>query len=81
MVDISLNTRINIDRPMSTHDAVNPSPINITNRVPSTKSRRGRPLQTDSTDDAVRRTVTLTRSKSLLRAALRVWELKQRIGD
>ena len=66
---------------MSMHNVVHPSPINITKRVSSAKSRRGRPLQTDSADDAVRRTVTLTRSKSLLRAALRVWELKQRIGD
>jgi len=52
-------------------------------RVGKTKARRGRPRKTN-TPNAVREPAavgTLTRTKSLLLAALRVWELKHRISD
>ena len=52
-------------------------------RVGKTKARRGRPRK--STEANVAREPaavgTLTRTKSLLLAALRVWELKHRISD
>ena len=53
-------------------------------RVGKTKARRGRPRKTSGHDNAVREPAavgTLTRTKSLLLAALRVWELKHRISD
>lgn len=54
-------------------------------RVRSTKARRGRPRKNNNAhDNGVREPAavgTLTRTKSLLLAALRVWELKNRIGD
>ncbi len=52
-------------------------------RVGSTKARRRRPRKNNAHDNVVRPAAvgTLTRTKSLLLAALRVWELKHRIGD
>lgn len=56
-------------------------------RVRSTKSRRGRPRKHNNNNghqNGVREQAavgTLTRTKSLLLAALRVWELKNRIGE
>ena len=53
-------------------------------RVRSTKARRGRPRKNNAHDNGVREPAavgTLTRTKSLLLAALRVWELKHRISD
>lgn len=53
-------------------------------RVRSTKPRRGRPRKNNSNENVVREPAavgTLTRTKSLLLAALRVWELKHRITD
>ena len=53
-------------------------------RVRSTKARRGRPRKNNGHNNGVREPAavgTLTRTKSLLLAALRVWELKNRIGD
>jgi len=52
-------------------------------RVRSTNARRGRPRKNNHCN-GVREPAavgTLTRTKSLLLAALRVWELKNRIGD
>jgi hypothetical protein len=53
-------------------------------RVGSTKARRGRPPKNNADENIVREPAavgTLTRTKSLLLAALRVWELKRRIGE
>lgn len=54
-------------------------------RVRSTKARRGRPRKkSNAHENGAREPAavgTLTRTKSLLLAALRVWELKHRIGD
>ena len=53
-------------------------------RVGKTKARRGRPKKMAGRDSNVRELPaagTLTRTKSLLLAALRVWELKHRISD
>jgi hypothetical protein len=53
-------------------------------RVGKTKARRGRPRKNTAEVSAVREPAavgTLTRTKSLLLAALRVWELKHRISD
>ena len=54
-------------------------------RVGKTKARRGRPRKNCAAQDSVPRDQpavgTLTRTKSLLLAALRVWELKHRISD
>jgi hypothetical protein len=57
-------------------------------RVRSTKTRRGRPRKHNNGHgghaNGVREPAavgTLTRTKSLLLAALRVWELKNRIGE
>lgn len=53
-------------------------------RVRSTKARRGRPRKNNTNENVVREPAavgTLTRTKSLLLAALRVWELKHRIGE
>lgn len=53
-------------------------------RVGPTKARRGRPRKNNTTENVVREPAavgTLTRTKSLLLAALRVWELKHRISD
>jgi hypothetical protein len=52
-------------------------------RAGKTKARRGRPRK-NAEDQVVREPAavgTLTRTKSLLLAALRVWELKHRISD
>ncbi len=51
-------------------------------RVGSTKARRRRPRK-NAHDNVVRPAAvgTLTRTKSLLLAALRVWELKHRISE
>ena len=52
-------------------------------RVGKAKARRGRPRKSSEVN-AVREPAavgTLTRTKSLLLAALRVWELKHRISD
>ena len=52
-------------------------------RAGKTKARRGRPRKSNEAN-AVREPAavgTLTRTKSLLLAALRVWELKHRISD
>jgi hypothetical protein len=53
-------------------------------RVGSTKARRGRPRKNNAGENVVREPAavgTLTRTKSLLLAALRVWELKRRLGE
>jgi hypothetical protein len=53
-------------------------------RPATTKARRGRPRKVDAPAGAVREPAavgTLTRTKSLLLAALRVWELKHRISE
>ena len=53
-------------------------------RVGKTKARRGRPRkQRDAavTEAPLPAVGTLSRTKSLLLAALRVWELKHRITD
>lgn len=54
-------------------------------RAGKTKARRGRPRKTTSASESAGREPaavgTLTRTKSLLLAALRVWELKHRISD
>jgi hypothetical protein len=53
-------------------------------RVGKTKARRGRPRKTHVRDNGVKELPavgTLSRTKSLLLAALRVWELKHRISD
>jgi hypothetical protein len=53
-------------------------------RVGKAKARRGRPRK-NNVQDATPREMpavgTLTRTKSLLLAALRVWELKHRISE
>ena len=53
-------------------------------RVGKTKARRGRPRKNNVQETSAKEMPavgTLTRTKSLLLAALRVWELKHRIGD
>jgi len=53
-------------------------------RAGKTKARRGRPRKTSVAAVAVKELPavgTLSRTKSLLLAALRVWELKHRIGE
>jgi hypothetical protein len=53
-------------------------------RVGKTKARRGRPRKNTAQEASVREPAavgTLTRTKSLLLAALRVWELKHRISE
>ena len=52
--------------------------------VGKAKGRRGRPRKTNVQNASVKELPavgTLTRTKSLLLAALRVWELKHRISD
>ena len=61
-------------------------PLSETTRaVGSKKARRGRPRKSAAQESDVRDHLpavgTLTRTKSLLLAALRVWELKHRISD
>ena len=60
-------------------------PLSETARnVGKTKARRGRPRKNNAHGSVVREPAavgTLTRTKSLLLAALRVWELKQRISE
>jgi hypothetical protein len=53
-------------------------------RAGKTKARRGRPRKNNAAENGAREPAavgTLTRTKSLLLAALRVWELKHRISD
>lgn len=53
-------------------------------RAGKAKARRGRPRKNSVRDNGVKdlpAVGTLTRTKSLLLAALRVWELKHRITD
>ena len=53
-------------------------------RVGKAKARRGRPRKNSVQNNGEREPAavgTLTRTKSLLLAALRVWELKHRISD
>jgi hypothetical protein len=53
-------------------------------RAGKTKAKRGRPRKNSASQVAERELPavgTLTRTKSLLLAALRVWELKHRITD
>ena len=50
-------------------------------RVGKTKARRGRPRKNASAVREPAAVGTLTRTKSLLLAALRVWELKHRISE
>ena len=53
-------------------------------RAGKTKARRGRPRKNTVQDAGVKELPavgTLTRTKSLLLAALRVWELKHRISE
>ena len=57
-------------------------PMTVTHLVGCTKSRTRRPHKIDSEANVVREPAgvgTLTRTKSLIHAAVRVWELKQRI--
>lgn len=60
-------------------------PLSETTRaVGSRKARRGRPRKNNGPDSGVRdlpAVGTLSRTKSLLLAALRVWELKHRISE
>jgi len=60
-------------------------PLSETTRaVGSRKARRGRPRKNNAHESGVRdlpAVGTLTRTKSLLLAALRVWELKHRISE
>jgi hypothetical protein len=60
-------------------------PLSETTRtVGSGKARRGRPRKNVAQESEPRdlpAVGTLTRTKSLLLAALRVWELKHRISD
>jgi len=60
-------------------------PLSETARsVGKTKARRGRPRKNNGSENGVRSPAavgTLTRTKSLLLAALRVWELKHRISE
>ena len=53
-------------------------------RVGKAKARRGRPRKNNVEGNGAREPAavgTLTRTKSLLLAALRVWELKHRISE
>jgi hypothetical protein len=53
-------------------------------RAGKAKAKRGRPRKTNAAQTVERELPavgTLTRTKSLLLAALRVWELKHRISD
>ena len=53
-------------------------------RVGKTKAKRGRPRKSNggpASEPQLPAVGTLTRTKSLLLAALRVWELKHRITD
>ena len=54
-------------------------------RVGKAKARRGRPRKSTVQNNGAQKEQpavgTLTRTKSLLLAALRVWELKHRISD
>ena len=53
-------------------------------RVGKAKAKRGRPRKTTTSATSERELPavgTLTRTKSLLLAALRVWELKHRISE
>ena len=53
-------------------------------RAGKAKARRGRPRKINVEDSGPKEPAavgTLTRTKSLLLAALRVWELKHRISD
>jgi hypothetical protein len=53
-------------------------------RAGKAKARRGRPRKNNVRDNGVKELPavgTLSRTKSLLLAALRVWELKHRISD
>jgi hypothetical protein len=53
-------------------------------RVGKSKAKRGRPRKNNGTQAVAKELPavgTLTRTKSLLLAALRVWELKHRIGE
>ena len=53
-------------------------------RAGKTKARRGRPRKNNARNNGVKELPavgTLSRTKSLLLAALRVWELKHRISD
>jgi hypothetical protein len=52
-------------------------------RAGKAKARRGRPRKSNlpAGEKELPAVGTLTRTKSLLLAALRVWELKQRIGE
>jgi hypothetical protein len=53
-------------------------------RAGKSKAKRGRPRKNNEAQPAARELPavgTLTRTKSLLLAALRVWELKHRISD
>lgn len=53
-------------------------------RVGKTKAKRGRPRKNNGSqvvEKELPAVGTLTRTKSLLLAALRVWELKHRITD
>ena len=53
-------------------------------RVGKTKAKRGRPRKSNGgpgSEPQLPAVGTLTRTKSLLLAALRVWELKHRITD
>jgi hypothetical protein len=65
-------------------DNVFQPPMTATRRVGPTKARKRRSRKTKSGANVVREPAavgTLTRTKSLLLAALRVWELKHRISD
>jgi hypothetical protein len=57
------------------------SPAARSVRKTKAKKKAGRPRNGHNGEHAMAAAGTLTRTKSLLLAALRVWELKQRIGE
>jgi len=66
------------------NNAGNPRVIEARRAVGSSAGRRGRPRKKVKRESEVRdgpAVGTLTRTKSLLLAALRVWELKHRMSD
>ena len=70
----------------SAHLAVNESATRRVKKAKAQKRTRGRPRKTGAQarneyDTTMAAAGTLTRTKALLLAALRVWELKHRIHD
>jgi hypothetical protein len=57
------------------------SPVARAVRKQKARKKPGRPKSSSNGEHAIAAAGTLTRTKSLLLAALRVWELKHRIGE